>query len=206
MTLHLGIDFDNTIICYDAVFHRVAREQGLIPATTPPTKEAVRDHLRASGREEAWTALQGEVYGRRLREAEPFPGALAFLAAARREGIPWSIISHKTRHPYRGPAWDLHAAALDWLAFMGFFDPEGLGLGREAVHFSETKEGKLDRIRSVGCTHFLDDLPEILLAPTFPEGTVRLLFGVARGPHPDVHALPTWAQVADYFALGGAGG
>jgi len=28
----IGVDFDNTIVCYDALFHRVARERGLAPA------------------------------------------------------------------------------------------------------------------------------------------------------------------------------
>ena len=31
----VGVDFDNTIICYDALFHRVAEEQGLLPAGVP---------------------------------------------------------------------------------------------------------------------------------------------------------------------------
>ena len=28
----LGVDFDNTIVAYDSLFHRVALERGLIPA------------------------------------------------------------------------------------------------------------------------------------------------------------------------------
>ena len=204
MTLHLGVDFDNTIIRYDAVFHRVAREHGLIPDGTPATKEAVREHLRAAGREEDWTALQGEVYGRRLREAEPFPGALDFLADCTRRGVPCSIISHKTRHPYRGPAWDLHAAAQDWLDYMGFFDPARVGMAPERVHFLETKEAKLARIQEVGCTHFLDDLPEILLAPGFPSGVRRLLYGASDSPQAGLQPLPDWAAVAAYFLEEGA--
>ena len=47
----VGVDFDNTIVAYDALFHRVASERGLIPATVAATKIAVRDALRASGQE-----------------------------------------------------------------------------------------------------------------------------------------------------------
>ena len=47
----VGLDFDNTIVCYDRLFHRLARERGLIPEHVPATKGAVRDHLRNVGRE-----------------------------------------------------------------------------------------------------------------------------------------------------------
>ena len=45
--MRLGLDFDNTIVCYDGLFHRVAREEGLIPAALPATKSDVRNHLRS---------------------------------------------------------------------------------------------------------------------------------------------------------------
>ena len=73
--MHIGVDFDNTIVCYDALFHRVALELGLIPPDLPPSKFAVRGHLQRAGREEAWIELQGRVYGGRMAEAAPFPGA-----------------------------------------------------------------------------------------------------------------------------------
>ena len=46
----LGVDFDNTIVSYDCLFHRVAAERGLIPASLVATKGAVRDYLRRSSR------------------------------------------------------------------------------------------------------------------------------------------------------------
>jgi len=47
----LGVDFDNTIVRYDDLFHRVAVERGLVPATVPARKNDVRDFLRQQGRE-----------------------------------------------------------------------------------------------------------------------------------------------------------
>ena len=49
--LRVGIDFDNTIVCYDEIFHRVALERELIPRDTPKNKESVRDYLRQVGKE-----------------------------------------------------------------------------------------------------------------------------------------------------------
>ena len=68
--MRIGIDFDNTIVCYDEIFHRLAVERGLIGPDAPRGKSMVRDALRRSGREAEWTRLQGEAYGPRIGEAE----------------------------------------------------------------------------------------------------------------------------------------
>ena len=172
----IGVDFDNTLVCYDGLFHRIAVEQGLIPATLPIAKTQVRDYLRRVGREDDWTALQGLVYGARLAEAQAFPGAHEFFLACRERGLPICIISHKTRYPFRGPAYDLHEAARRWLVQQGFHDPDGIALPERSVFFELTKEAKLQRIAATGCTHFVDDLPEFLAEPDFPAAVQRILF------------------------------
>ena len=73
MPMVLGIDFDNTIVRYDELFHGVAVERGLIPASLPVRKNDVRDFLRQQDRERDWTELQGYVYGPRMAGARPFP-------------------------------------------------------------------------------------------------------------------------------------
>jgi hypothetical protein len=174
--MQIGIDFDNTIVSYDTLFHKVCVEQNLIPPAVPPHKSQVRDYLRGIGREAAWTEIQGLVYGARMAEAEFYPGVREAFLALRERAVPVFIISHKTRHPFLGPQYDLHAAARDWLEKKGFFDPRQLGLPRENVFFELTKEAKMQRIASTGVTHFIDDLPEILNAPAFPSGVKRILF------------------------------
>ena len=113
--MHIGIDFDNTIVCYDALFHRVCLEKGLITPNIPANKSDVRNYLRRIGKEDAWTEMQGYVYGARMSEASPYPGVIEFVTASLRAGTPVSIISHKTRHPFIGPQYDLHQSARDWL-------------------------------------------------------------------------------------------
>lgn len=171
----IGVDFDNTIVSYDALIHRLAAERGLIPPGLPANKTAVRDHLRSTRREHTWTAMQGEIYGTRLAEAEAFPGVLDFFACCRERGVRVAIVSHKTRHPYAGEQHDLHAAARAWL--------RAHGLLGEHVYLEVTKADKLRRIAQLGCTHFIDDLPELLTEPGFPTSTHRILFD----PH-HVHA------------------
>jgi hypothetical protein len=174
----IGLDFDNTIVCYDRLFHRLAVERGLVPPGIPASKSAVRDYLRAAGREEEWTELQGIAYGPRIVDADPFPGVLEFLARCRRAAVEVAIISHKTRRPYRGGDHDLHAAARAFLESHGFHDTES-GLTRERVYFESTLGAKLARIGAAGCEAFVDDLPELLAEPAFPRKVRRVLFDPA---------------------------
>lgn len=172
---HLGIDFDNTIVRYDGVFHRVAVERGCIPASVEVSKVAVRDWLRRAGQEDVWTEMQGHVYGARMRDAEMYPGVREFLALAREAGMTLSIVSHKTRYPFLGGKHDLHAAARAWVdEFLR--DEAGPYVPSERIHFETTKDLKWARIGATGATHFVDDLPEILLAEAFPSGVERILF------------------------------
>jgi hypothetical protein len=199
----IGIDFDNTIVCYDEVFVRAAVELGLVPADVATSKTAIRDHLRAIGEEDRWTELQGTIYGPRMSDAPPFPGVLEFFQACRAAGVPVAIVSHRTRFPYLGERHDLHAAARDWLASHGFHDSAGIGLPNDRVFFEETKEAKLARIAELGCTHFIDDLPELLAHPLFPRDVRRILFDPhAAAPLPaDTSRLSAWDQAGAVLGL-----
>ena len=181
--MHVGLDFDNTIVSYDRVFHRVAVEQGLVPPHIPATKNDVRDFLRDEGREHTWIELQGYVYGARYREAVPFPGVTEFFRRCRVQAVPVSIVSHRTRYPFAGRRYDLHQAAHEWLReFLGAESVKGTSV---SVFLELTKSSKLERIASEECTVFVDDLPEFLAEPGFPPDVERILFD----PY-DVHELP----------------
>lgn len=198
--MRIGLDFDNTIVSYDHLFHKVAVEAGYVPPVTPQTKLAVRDHLRATQREAIWTELQGYVYGARMMEAAAYTGVLDFLRAARRSDLAVSIVSHKTRHPFIGHPYDLHEAARQWIARY-LFDNEGPLIPGDSIHFELTKEDKLKRIAACNFAFFVDDLPEILAAPSFPAATVPILFdpaGVETAP-PRAVRMANWASIQSYI-------
>lgn len=197
----IGVDFDNTIVCYDQVFHQVALEMGLIPERLFASKGMVRDYLRQCGKEDTWIELQGYVYGPRMRDAIPFPDVLQFFSRCRQQGIKVCIVSHRTHYPYRGPQYDLHQAARDWLEAKGFFDSGRLGISPTEVHFELTKQDKLIRISALGCSHFIDDLPEFLKEPNFPDKVIRILFD-PNGKHLQVHHFQrksSWMEIAHMF-------
>jgi hypothetical protein len=186
----IGLDLDNTIVCYDECFHSLAVEGYGMPECVPVSKGEVRRFFREAGREPEWTLLQGVVYGDAMQKAEAFEGALAFVREAAGRGRTVKIISHRTRHPIAGNRTDLHQAALQWLRRGGFVGKGGVD--DKNVFFETTKEGKLDRIRSEGCALFLDDLPEILDAELFPDSVQDWLF------HPGPSAQLRERVVADW--------
>ena len=196
----VGVDFDNTIVCYDDLFHRIAVERRLIPAGLEPRKNEVRDFLRRSDREQDWTELQGHVYGARMAEAKAFPGAIEFFTRSTKERLPVYIVSHKTPVPVIGPAYDLHQAARAWLEAQGFFDPARVGFSPDRVFFGATRAEKIELVRKLGCTHFIDDLEETFCDATFPVGVEKLLFR-APGPTaapPGVRLMPDWRRIIEY--------
>lgn len=197
--MRIGLDFDNTIVSYDELFHKVAVEQGAVPSETPVNKVAVRDYLRRAGREDEWTAMQGYVYGARMDEAIAYSGLGEALRNAVDAGHELCIVSHKTRHPFMGPQYDLHAAARGWIEqhLMG----DAAVIDAANIYFELTKTEKIARIAALECDVFVDDLPEILLAEGFMPSTARVLFDPeANHVHEEVsalHRLSNWQQFPD---------
>jgi len=181
----IGIDFDNTIVCYDDVFYKAALEQKLIPVHLSASKTKIRDYFRAEGKEDEWTQLQGYVYGARMDLAAPYPGIGSFLSFCKEKGIQVSIISHKTKHPYLGFPYNLHQAARNWLQQQSFFHPE------ISLFFELTLKEKLNRIALEQCDYFIDDLPELLNEPSFPSSVQKILFD-PQNLHP---SNPKWMAI-----------
>lgn len=174
--MRIGVDFDNTLACYDGVFHAIAVERGLIPADLATDKTSVRDYLRAQGQDAVFTELQGYVYGPGMQHVRLYPGAADALRTFVAAGHAVFLISHKTRTPFAGPAYDLHDWAWRFLAMQQLIDAPGAPFRAEDIDFELTREAKLARIASRDCTMFVDDLPELLASPAFPPATRPILF------------------------------
>ena len=175
--MRLGVDFDNTIAGYDALFAALAGERGLL-AEPPRSKRLLRDTLRRrEGGEEDWRGLQSVAYGARMADAELIEGADRFFHACREADAEVFIVSHKTRYSnYRSDGTDLRRAALAWLNDNGFFHAAGFGLMPDQVFFEDTRGDKAARIGALGCEIFVDDLEELFREPGYPEAARKILF------------------------------
>ncbi|MAG68830.1 MAG: hypothetical protein CL471_00800 [Acidobacteria bacterium] len=196
--MRIGVDFDNTLAGYDHLFAEAVRGRGWTDVPLDQGKQALRDALRAgSDGENNWRSLQAEVYGARMAEARLLDGAADFFGHCRERGVTVSIISHKTRYAAADPGGvDLRAASLDWMTAQGFFREEGFGLDPAQVFFEPSRADKLARIAALDCTHFIDDLEEVLLAPEFPKGVKRYLIG-AEVDAPGLTLCGNWRDITE---------
>ena len=71
----------------------------------------------------------------------------------------------------------------------------------DQVYFELTKDDKIRRVAEIGCDYFIDDLPEILLAPAFPQRTQGILFDPEHS-HEQANVgtkLASWRDIAVFF-------
>jgi hypothetical protein len=196
----IGIDFDNTIIRYDAVLYRLAVERQLIPPTARPSKKYIRDQIRTRPDGDIeWQRLQAILYGPAIGQAVLTDGVADFIRGCRQRGLQVYIISHKT--PYSnlgGSRVNLHEAAGHWMRDHDFFQPDGLGLAEGDVYYEATRKQKVARIAALGCTHFIDDLEETFLERTFPSGVTKILYN----PHGEPVSVGGVQVCADWNQIG----
>jgi hypothetical protein len=194
--MRIGLDLDNTLICYDQAFLRVGKEEGILPASFAGNKAAVKRALlveRPDG--SLWEGLQGLVYGRRIDAATLFDGVTEFLGRCRNRADIVAIVSHKTERAHYDPKTDLRVAALQWMESRQFFDTSGLGLERGNVYFEGTRDDKVRRIRDLGCDVFVDDLAEVLIHGGMPAACRKILFG--SDPQIGFEQYASWHEVCD---------
>ena len=199
----VGLDFDNTIVSYDELMHRLAVQWGLIPAHLLPNKRIIRDAIRALPDGEAkWRGLQTHSYGPGMIEARAMEGIKEFLEECSVRGVPVWIVSHKTEFANFGdPTVNLRAAALNWMEREGLLGSARFGVDRDRVFLEDTREDKIARIKSLGVTHFIDDLEETFLERTFPLNVEKILFAPER-PRDNSGkwtSLPTWREIQRYL-------
>ncbi len=187
MSLHIGIDLDNTIIDYDAAFAAAARELGIDAAGG---KTALRDRIRSlDGGEAVWMRVQAQVYGPGIGAARLFDGVDAFIARARERGIALTIVSHKSEFAAAAPGGpNLRACATAFVRERGIDVP---------LCFESSREEKCRRIAACGATHFVDDLVEVFADPAFPPRVQRWLFAPHGAPAggPASRVFASWHEV-----------
>lgn len=127
--------------------------------------------------------------------ATVFSGAWEFVRRASELGHQVWILSHRTRKPTLGSEYDLWGSALGWLDRKNFFHPAG-PLRRRQVFLAPSREEKIRQMIRLGCTDFIDDLPEVFLNPLFPRSIRSHLFDPGRE-----HGRGPWRAADTWFSL-----
>jgi hypothetical protein len=198
----IGVDFDNTIINYDQLFLRLANKEGWGKPGLVPGKKEIRDHVRRlDGGENKWQKLQGLAYGAEINGAVRAAGVMKFFARCRQEGVATYIVSHKTEFAAQDKyKVNLRHCAVDWLTYMGFLSGDAKVIAADRLFFEETRLLKIDRIKQLGCTHFIDDLAELFADPAFPAGVKKIHYSPFENSNfSNGICLSSWSEINDYF-------
>lgn len=200
MNFRIGVDFDNTIACYDEVFPEVATRLGFAAGGNLRTKTGVKEEiLSRDGGDTAWQKLQGQVYGKYMPLASGFPGFAEFLILCKLRGHAVFVVSHKSEYGhFDAKKVPLRSAATTWMRATGLLADDTLSLSESDIFFEAEREAKIDRIAALSCTHFIDDLHEVLVAPTFPETTKRILFapGTEIATTAGIESARSWREIS----------
>ena len=203
--MRIGIDIDNTIICYDRVFAHVAMSQGF-PVKSNASKNEVKKWFHEREMQQAFTLLQGEVYGKFIDLASLFDGVLAFVDVAKRAGCHLFLVSHKTRYPLVGEKFDLHKSASRFLTDNNVISKyNGVGVHSKNVFFECTLSRKINRIAALNLDFFIDDLLQVFQHSNFPKKTNFMHFSqdLSKTALTDeFSAFRNWKQILSFLFSG----
>jgi len=200
----IGIDLDNTIICYEKAFAAAASQLNLFSYSWSGGKTDLKKALlsRLAG-QRLWQMVQGRVYGAGITDAELFPGVERFLRRCRYLGKEVFIVSHKTEFGhFDSSGVSLREAALSWLTDKQFFG-SAFELDRSHVFFADTRSDKVARIAELKLDVFIDDLQEVLEEPLFPD-IKKILFSDSTNSFTGGTVCGSWHEIEEKV-LGSAG-
>lgn len=202
-SIYIGIDFDHTIVDYGNIFTERACSLGYLESAVERSKDEVKKILKESNEgEKKWGILQAEVYSEGIRGANVMEGFDAFMEECRKHRLPVTIISRKSKNnPFDPQSRDLQQAALDWMRTNKFLDRNGFGFNLSQIHLVETLEKKIDKINTLNCSHFIDDLLKVLLHPLFPINTRKIHFSTEEITDDSlpVDYTGNWCNIQDYL-------
>ena len=153
-------------------YFEIALNNGIIEKDIPKNKISVRNYLRKINKDYLFTELQAQVYGPLIEKAEIFEGVsetLKFLSKKHR----LFIVSHKTKYPYAGEKYELRSYANIWLKKHGLHFSD-INSPISNIFYEDTIDKKVERIKSLQCSCFIDDLPSVL--KLLPREVIGILF------------------------------
>ena len=118
MLIKIGIDFDNTIVNYEDLFHQEAIRKKLFKKSQKKknSKNNLKNKLISNNREKEWTSIQGIVYGKKMMKAKPYTGSVKFINKySNKKNFKIFIVSHKTLYPIIGEKINLHKISKNWI-------------------------------------------------------------------------------------------
>lgn len=193
--IRIGIDFDNTIICYDHLFAEAAQNKNWnAPFHLGESKTLIKENLiKLDGNDFRWQELQAIVYGILIEKAQPFEGCTETLLFLKNSNIfELFVVSHKTLRSNYLKEISLVDKAIDWVQKKNLLD----FIPKENFFFLPTRDEKIKVINELKLDFFIDDLLEVLEDDKFP--AIKKIFFTA---NPDKSDWTSWRRIHDHFKV-----
>lgn len=174
LNMVIGFDFDNTIIDYSNSFKILAKKKKYNKINSNLDKNSLKDFLIKNKKQNEWTIIQGEVYGKYITRAELYKGFIKLFRYLLKKNIKIFIVSHKTKYPYLGKKINLRKEAKKWIQKNIIYKNKIFNFSMKNVYFENSLEKKINRIVNLKCDIFIDDLPQIL--NLLPKNVDKFLF------------------------------
>ena len=204
----IGIDLDNTIIDYRNAFWATGLSMGIFTESDKnsfsikdkrlPNKNEIKNRLIYEKNDNyKWESLQGQVYGRYIQNAAIYPGVANFILHCKRRGVKVNILSHKTEFGHHDKSQTpLRKAALNFLKQNELLSGD-YGIQEKDIFFFDTRHKKVNKIKELNCTYFIDDLPEVFREESFPENTTEILFDI-QSEHTMNYTFNSWRGINEF--------
>ena len=173
--IKLGIDLDNTIICYDRLIYNIAKKKfpKLNLKNEKISKKDIKNEIIKSYGNEQRTKLQGIIYGKKILNSNLFDGFYQTIEELKND-FELFIISHKTKYPALGEKVNLRDSAKRFLKKHKISFCKNELIKKKNIHFADTKNKKIDIISRNQIDIFIDDLDEIL--KLLPKNVLKIHF------------------------------
>jgi hypothetical protein len=191
--IKLAIDLDNTIINYDNLFYKAARNKLSIQSNIK-NKENIKKLIIKKYGEKKWTEIQSAVYSQKIFQAKIFPGFINEIKKLSKY-CEIFIISHKTLWPIYGKKINLHNKTKQFLKKKKISFCKNSLIKEENVFFETTKNRKIKRIKRIKPNYFIDDLESVL--KSIPKSINKILFNNKKNNH--FENLKTWHQLNKFI-------
>ena len=161
-----GIDFDNTIVNYNLAFKKAIKLEKInlsksLDKEKFNSKIQIKNYFLKNNDIDLWKKIQSKVYSKYIFEGYLNIEILKLLKYLDKKKIKFYIVSHKTIYPYIGKKINLHRLSKKWLR-SNLFNVKNNFKKNYKSFFETTKKKKLNKIKLLKITHFIDDLDEIL--------------------------------------------
>jgi len=191
--IKLAIDLDNTIINYDDLFYKVAKNKLNIQSNIK-SKENIKKIIINKFSEKKWTEIQSTVYSQKILQAKIFPGFIKEIKKLSKY-CEIFIVSHKTVWPIYGKKINLHNKTKQFLKKKKISFCKDSLIIKENVFLEITKKNKIKRIKKIKPDYFIDDLESIL--KSIPKSINKILFNYKKNNN--FENISDWVKINKFI-------